>query len=275
MCELMALSFARPLSAEFSIRTFAARSEENADGWGLAWYPDRAAAIVKEPIKWGESHFARFLGGYPALRSALYIAHVRHKTAGNSTPTYSDTHPFAREREGREYCFAHNGTLDAGLWDLPTGRHRPLGETDSERAFCTLLHDLDRRGGHLDDERDWSWLHGRLAALNRLGKLNVLLADGVRLFCYHDLGAWKGLTFRKITVGDRQGRHVGDEVVDVDLRTTGRDDDGVVIATCPLSDAPWQKFRTGELIVFEAGAARFSSHRDVASTDEFRAAVGA
>ena len=53
MCELMGLSFERPLAADLSIRAFGTRGEENADGWGLAWYPDRAAAIVKEPIKWG------------------------------------------------------------------------------------------------------------------------------------------------------------------------------------------------------------------------------
>src|SRR5205814_6028589 len=50
MCELLGLSFARPLSADFSIRIFALRGAENADGWGLAWYPDRSLSIVKEPL---------------------------------------------------------------------------------------------------------------------------------------------------------------------------------------------------------------------------------
>jgi len=37
MCELMAMCFEAPVSADFSIREFAARGEENADGWGLGW----------------------------------------------------------------------------------------------------------------------------------------------------------------------------------------------------------------------------------------------
>jgi glutamine amidotransferase len=68
MCELMAVSFARPVSADFSIREFALRGEENASGWGLAWYPDKSLAIVKEPIAWHESMFTRFLENYTKAR---------------------------------------------------------------------------------------------------------------------------------------------------------------------------------------------------------------
>src|SRR4051812_9080028 len=125
MCELMALSFARPVSADFSIRAFAQRGIENADGWGLAWYPDRSLALVKEPVQWGASPYTDFLEHYPNLLSPVYLAHVRHGTTGGK-PTHADTHPFARELGGRDYCFAHNGTL-TGFDRLPLGRFRPVG----------------------------------------------------------------------------------------------------------------------------------------------------
>src|SRR5262245_54687645 len=101
MCELMGMSFARPLSAAFSIQEFAGRGEKNADGWGLAWYPDQSLALVKEPVAWNSSPHTGFLEKYQHLQSHLYIAHVRHKTTGG-TPTHADTHPFARELSGRE-----------------------------------------------------------------------------------------------------------------------------------------------------------------------------
>lgn len=265
MCELMGLSFERPVSADLSIRSFSARGEENADGWGLAWYPDRAAALVKEPIKWGSSRFARFLEDYPALRSPIYIAHVRYKTVGGA-PSYADTHPFCRERDGREYCMAHNGTLEGAFWDLPTGRYCPLGVTDSERAFCHVLGQLDRRGGHLDTPDDWDWLHGLLNGMNAFGYLNVILSDGHRLFCYHDLTAWKGLAFRGFASGGRQIRHVGDETLDLEL-TGPAPNRGYVVASCPLDVQPWHRFRTGELLVLEKGVARYSSHRPVDNLD--------
>src|SRR5262245_58135059 len=116
MCELMAMSFARPIAADFSIREFARRGEDNADGWGLAWYPDQSVAVVKEPVKWQASPYSTFLETYRGLRSRFYIAHVRVRTIGHEKPTYADTHPFVRELAGREYTFVHNGTLTRELW---------------------------------------------------------------------------------------------------------------------------------------------------------------
>lgn len=228
MCELMALCFAEPSGPGGLIDAFGARGEANADGWGLAWYPDgRAAAVAKEPVKWGASPLARFLCGGAGLQSRVFVAHVRDGTTGDG-PCQSDTHPFARERAGRDYVFAHNGTLKDPVWSLTTGRYTPLGQTDSERAFCHLLSRLDDRGGHLDDDGAWCWLHGVLIDLNALGKLNVLMSDGRRVFAYHDLGGWKGLSFR----------------------CRG---EGVAVATRPLDRGDWLPFPRGGMIVVEAG----------------------
>ena len=38
MCELMGMSFAKPVVASVSIQAFSQRSLGNADGWGLAWF---------------------------------------------------------------------------------------------------------------------------------------------------------------------------------------------------------------------------------------------
>jgi len=258
MCELMAMEFRGPISADFSIKAFSGRGEENADGWGLAWYPDQSLAIVKEPVRWGASRYAAFLADHAGLCSRIYLAHVRDKTRGGPN-THADTHPFSRERGGREYAFAHNGTLDDRVWDLPIGPSRPVGATDSEHAFCHLLAELDARGGHLDAEPDWLWLHGRLAGLNKLGKLNILLSDGVRVFCYHDLGGWKGLNYRRVRIRDHESRHFGDADVAVELEADSANE-GYVVATRPLSESGWRPFRVGELIVFQGGAIQFTSH---------------
>src|SRR3954471_24391617 len=96
MCELMGLSLSGPAFGHFSIREFGGRDDENVDGWGLAWYPDRSAAVVKEPISWSKSQHTDFLESYTGLVSSIYIAHVRHKTVGGPA-THADTHPFVRE----------------------------------------------------------------------------------------------------------------------------------------------------------------------------------
>ena len=256
MCELMGLSFAQPIPADFSIREFALRSDENADGWGLGWYPDQSLAVVKEPVRWQASPYTGFLETYPNLQARIYIAHVRHKTTGGAA-THADTHPFGRELAGQEYCFAHNGTLEGAFWKLSLGRFHPIGHTDSEYLFCHLLEEVAQRPHLLADEESWHWLRDKLAAVNRCGKLNCLLSDSRRLFCYHDAAGYKSLHRREVHIRDNEIRRFEDAAVTIDL--TGQAvNHGFVVATRPLSASGWQPFQPGELVVLEGGALRFS-----------------
>jgi len=209
---------------------------------GLAWYSGRSLAIVKEPVQWQASEHARFLQTYAGLRSHLFIAHVREKTVG-AEPTHADTHPFGRELLGRDYCFAHNGTLAGVFEQLRLGRYRPIGMTDSEHFFCHLLDalgDLDAAGASLATPESWRWLHAQLMAANKMGQLNCALSDGDRLFCYHDVAGHKGLHRCRVP-----GVDVGNM--------------GYVVATRPAADPGWEAFRPGELIAFDAGEILFSS----------------
>jgi len=263
MCELMGLSFARPICADFSIREFALRSEENADGWGLGWYPDQSLAVVKEPVKWQASPYTGFLESYPNLLARIYIAHVRHKTTGG-TAKHADTHPFNRELAGRDFCFAHNGTLEGDFWKSPLGRFRPIGDTDSEFLFCHLLDEVARRPTLLDGEEDWHWLGDKLAAINRWGKLNCLLSDSRRLFCYHDAAGYKGLQVREVYIENNEIRRFEDPAVTIDLAGESTNH-GFVVATRPLSSSGWRSFQHGELLVLEGGGLRFSCQPLVSS----------
>lgn len=256
MCELMALSFEQPVSADFSLNAFALRDAENADGWGLAWYPDQSLAIVKEALEWRKSPFSQFLQSYRGLISRTYIAHVRHQTTGRAV-THADTHPFGREWAGRDYCLAHNGTLQ-NFGEFPLGRFRPIGATDSEHFFCYLLDELASRGGLLDHQESWRWLHAKLSHANQFGKLNCLLSDGDRIFCYRDTGGWKGLHARKVRFADQSVRHFGDPNVDLEMASPGANR-GFVVATAPLSDTGWHSLAPGELLVLERGTLMFSS----------------
>jgi glutamine amidotransferase len=256
MCELMGMSFAKPIVADFSIREFALRGEQNADGWGLAWYPDHSVAVVKEPLQWHVSAHGDFLGSYPHLRAQIYLAHVRHRTIGG-TPTHADTHPFTREWGGRDYAFAHNGTVTA-VFDRPLGRFHPVGGTDSEYLFCWLLNEIARHGHHLEQESDWRWLHEQLRMMNRGGKLNCLLSDGRRLFCYFDENGHKGLTYRHVHLYD-ESRTFGDPTVEIDVGDQ-LFNWGIVLASNPLSPTGWEHVQRGELLVLANGEIAFSTH---------------
>jgi predicted glutamine amidotransferase len=267
MCELMGLSFARPACADFSLRAFSSRGDENADGWGLAWYPDQSLALVKEPVRWQASRFTGFLEKYHGLVSPIYLAHVRHRTVGGP-PTHADTQPFHRELRGREYCFGHNGTI-AGYAALPLGRFRPVGGADSEHVFCHLLDGLAHRERDLDEPEDWRWLSETLSSLNDGGTLNILLSDGRRLFAYHDRNGHKGLSFHCVNVRSHRGRRFADAELRIKLAGDAANH-GFVVASQALGASGWHTFHRGELLVQEAGLVVYSSHRPVTSPEFHR-----
>ena len=69
----------------------------------------------------------------------MIVAHARRATRG--TRSYQNAQPFIRELAGRVHLFAHNGDLP-GIFQSSAfrpNRFNPIGETDSERAFCVLL----------------------------------------------------------------------------------------------------------------------------------------
>ena len=256
MCELLGLCFDAPVTADISIREFASRGQQNPDGWGLAWYPDKSVALVKEAIAWQSSRHTVFLESYRELRSPIYIGHVRHKTVGGPV-THADTHPFARELNGREYCLAHNGTLFDLTEAFPLGRFHPLGYTDSEHAFCHLLDAIANGPGSLESESDWDWLYAKLLSMNAHGRMNFLLSDGRSLFCYHDLGGHKGLTWRPIDGPAPQSPRLEDHDLKIKL-DAAPGGQGTVVASCPLSGAGWQSFQPGEMLVVQDGEIVFS-----------------
>src|SRR5262249_6253991 len=122
------------------------------------------------------------------------------------------------------------------------------------------LDEAGRRADPLAGEQSWRWLHGRLTALNRLGKFNCLLSDGRRLFCYHDAAAYKGLVFRAVSLREGTARRFEDSTMQL-KPDAGAVNHGFVVATCPLSTTGWHSFHAGELLVVEEGQVRFSSHR--------------
>jgi len=283
MCELMGMCFAKPVMASVSIQAFSQRSQENADGWGLAWYPDRALAMVKQPVRWSVQT-NQFLEHYPGLLSSIYVAHVRQRTTG-SAPTHADTHPFARELNGRDYCFAHNGTLTGEFWQRPLGRFKPIGATDSEYFFCLLLAELEsfahvtdeiaearhtdpaQNNGRIGAEERWRWLHRFLLHMNGYGRLNCILSDGERLLVYHDMHGWKNLTYRNVYLQQDAEQTFGDATVAVNLQAQPVNH-GVIVATNPLSIEGWERFSAGEMKILCQGNVAFSARSRLLETKE-------
>lgn len=82
MCELFAVSSARPIEMCCSLAEFDAHGGDTAphgDGWGLARYIDRDVLLVKEAQPAARSALARWVREHP-MASPLAIGHVRKAT---------------------------------------------------------------------------------------------------------------------------------------------------------------------------------------------------
>jgi len=241
------LCFNKPVRPRLSFRGFRRRGEYNPDGWGIAFYPDKSAQVLKEPIKSTYSPLSRFIAGYDLIKSKIFIAHVR--LISSSSRGYMNTHPFLREFNGRDYVFAHNGTIS--FQSLKLGRFKPVGKTDSEHVFCHLLNCMGERG--VEGVSDFKWLHEKFREINELGDFNCLMSDGEYLFAYHDFGGYNGLYFLR-----REAPFGFVELKDEDFVINLSEEKdpsqkGYVIATNPLTNEDWQKFDPGELLVFRDG----------------------
>ena len=251
MCQLMGLSFNVPVKPEISFRGFMKRGRSNPHGWGLALFPDgKVAQVFKEPVEAGKSRLAEFLRDYPHLKSTVFIGHVRYASKGDHT--YRNTHPFERVLRGKDYIFAHNGTL-RGFKGERLNEFIPLGETDSEWAFCQIIDWLNKAKISSWSASDYAKLEEVLRGLNKYGGLNILMSDGDHLFCYHDKDRYNGLCYVQREFAHTRIRLV-DEDWDVDLgQTKDPEQKGYVVATKPLTNEKWMDFSGGQLIVFCKG----------------------
>ncbi len=251
MCELLGVSVAPAARLGIYFHEFRPRAEENREGWGIAWWHDGRAEIRKEPIPAHESELAaRLADEHPA--SEMFIVHVRAATVGELTE--ANAHPWRVESLGREWVFAHNGTVQE-LDRLDLGRFRQEGETDSERAFHHLMTRLERLGPAAgDDARVAAEV---LAAGRELSehdsRVNFLLSDGTTLYAYHD-------GHKTLHVLEKHADDLGEIAMDDDdyrlaLRLgDAPDEHAVVVASVPLTDEPgWEKLEAGAFLVVRGG----------------------
>jgi predicted glutamine amidotransferase len=144
---------------------------------------------------------------------------------------------------------AHNGDL-AGDWTLD-GSFQPVGDTDSEAAFCWILQELDRSGVQPEDSAGlYSQLVRLSDALASRGTFNGLLSNGRWLFAYAST---------RLHVLTRQfpfsHARLADDDVSVDFsQLAGPNDVVTIVSTEPLTtNEAWQPLQPGEALWIVGG----------------------
>lgn len=251
MCQLLGMNCATPTDITFSFRGFSQRAgitSDHCDGFGIAFFEDKACRLFVDNQSAVESPIAELVRNYP-IKSRNVIAHIRKATQGKIN--LENSHPFMRELWGRQWIFAHNGDLLD--FDPPlTGHFTPVGNTDSERAFCFLLDQLVAKFGYVEPSltQVFELLLEIAPKIAEHGTFNFCLSNGQALFSY---------AITKLHWLVREYPFKPAQLIDLDVevdfsQVTTPEDRVAVITTEPLTqNEVWQAFQPGEMILFQYG----------------------
>jgi predicted glutamine amidotransferase len=247
MCQLLGMNANTPTDVMFSLAGLSARAGEHPDGFGIAFFEGKGLRLFVDPSSAKDSVLAEAIKRYP-VRSEVVIAHIRKATQGRVA--LENSHPFSRELWGRYWVAAHNGDLKDFRPPLH-GAFRPVGDTDSEHAFCWLMQELAKAHCQVPsiDELTLT-LRELLPQLHAQGTFNLLLSNGQALWAHAST---------KLHYLERRhpfgAARLADDDLSVDFaQHTTPADCVAIVATEPLTpDEPWVALPPGTLAVFRHG----------------------
>jgi len=247
MCQLLGMNCNTPTDIVFSFTGFATRAHEHCDGFGIAFFEGRGVRLFVDHEAASSSPVAGLIKQYP-IQSQNVIAHIRKATQGRVA--LENCHPFVRELWGRYWVFAHNGDLK-GFAPKLHAAFRPVGDTDSEQAFCWLLQELSKHHASLPTiEALTDTLRELVPQLAQHGTFNFMLSQGDALWAHCSTKLHYLVRQAPFGVARLQDQDMSlnfDEVASLGDRA-------VVIATEPLtSGEAWTPFQPGELRAFVDG----------------------
>jgi predicted glutamine amidotransferase len=256
MCQLLGMNSHLPASLTLSFTGFSQRggcTDHHSDGWGIAFFesegdqPGKAARHFVDKESASTSPIAKMLKSYP-IKSHNVVAHVRKATVG--AVTLENCHPFTRELWGRYWVFAHNGDLKEFNPRLH-GSFKPVGNTDSELAFCWLLQELNKSHVRVPTVEELTRTLAELVPqIAKHGTFNFLLSNGQALWAHASTKLCYVL--RQHPFPEVQ---LKDEDMTVDLSDlNGTEDRQVIVVTEPLTtNEAWVAMESGELQAFVDG----------------------
>ncbi|MDH3001533.1 class II glutamine amidotransferase [Chelonobacter oris] len=250
MCQLLGMNCNTPTDIVFSFEGFRCRgglTDSHADGFGIGFFEDKGVRLFHDDKASATSPVADLVRNYP-IQSKNVIAHIRKATQGRIL--LANTHPFMREMWGQYWLFAHNGNLKN--FNPAQGQYyRPVGNTDSETAFCYLMETLRQKFDHAPNiTQIFAEVDHIAQELRRYGLLNFLLSNGEWLIAH--TGSLLHYIVRKAPFGEAK---LVDDDVRIDFASVTTPNDRVaVIATLPLTDNEnWHQLAVNELTLFQDG----------------------
>src|SRR5688500_16744967 len=151
------MSFEGELAPSFDLKCLDA-GRTLPDGWGLGYYPggEPSAVVLKEPAPPQGSIRSQLARAWEHLESSIFVLHIR--TARWGANTDANTQPFVRSWGRRDWMMGHSGSLTHRPPEAQ-GLFEPVGSTDTEQLFCTLLARFAEMGWKSLGDADLAMVH--------------------------------------------------------------------------------------------------------------------
>jgi transglutaminase-like putative cysteine protease/predicted glutamine amidotransferase len=257
MPNLLAMSFEGQLAPSFNLRLLEP-GKKPPDGWGIGFYPggEPSASVIKEPAPPSGSIRGELVRAWESFASSIFIVHLRTATWG--PPSHANTQPFSCTWGGRDWLFAHSGSLKQRLEVRSHRRFRPVGSTDSELIFFELMSRIAAHDWNSLGEIDPAFLSRWFSGLNPLGSLSSVISDGHDLVAYADANDEGSLHLGQI-LPPYEKPLFSDDDLDIDLARRGiKSRKGLLISSTPLhahdDSVTWRQLPPGHLLVVRQGA---------------------
>ncbi len=261
MCELFGMSSQQAATVNISINTFAQHgggTDIHKDGWGVVYYEGNDVRRIRDTSPAVGNEWIQFLEKH-SLKSNIVISHIRKATRGSLT--LNNTQPFCKELAGKVHSFSHNGDLEALLnnSDAVSRHYQPLGETDSEIAFCMLLSNLStlwlkhERSPPLNERVNI--IHQQFRNFSSMGIANFIYTDSEYLYAYSDKRTQKNNSIASPGLYKLE-RHCQEANLDakyLGLSISKHYQKVVLVASVPLSNENWIPIEQGELLILQLG----------------------
>lgn len=273
MCQLLGMNCNTPTDIGFSFAGFRQRgglTDHHEDGFGIAFFEQSASGHIglrqfHDDKPSYLSPVADLINHYP-IRAMNVIAHIRKATTGEHG--LANIHPFVREVWGEQWAFAHNGQMSDSfirrthrlILNGNAEHYAPVGDTDSELAFCYILNRLKATfKSRPSDEALFTFLTAQCRYLSANGLFNCLISNGSWQLAY--AGSLLFYLTRQSPFGEAK---LSDGEMTVNFGDVTTDEDKVtILVTIPLTqNERWQQLAVDECVVFEQGDVVF---RDVPS----------
>jgi len=273
--RMLVMSFEGQLAPVFDIGCLSPEAPP-ADGWGLGFYGENepSVSLHKEAQPAQVPGRSQVMRNFEANSSSIFIMHIREARWGGES--LANTQPFQRTWSGREWLFAHAGSMRYPIETSSDAYFEAVGSTDSELIFCELMSRIAARKwrnlGYVDFQllRDW------FAEFNTHGTMPAVITDGRDVAVFADAE-------EPLYLWELQPPHgelvFGDSDLEVDLTSRGaRSRRGLVFCTRPLiprgnTRMNMKQLAPGTLVVAREGHVRYEIGPNLGDTDKTRTIV--